>query len=285
MIPLPLLAAASTAMIQACAPNVAPPTIERIIHNESGGNALAVNINKPRDGRPRPTLPRTPRDAADAVSLVTPLIEAGYSIDLGLMQVNSKNLPALGFSVAEMFQPCTNITAGALVLSNFYSGAVKRHGPGQRALLAALSAYNTGDFLAGFKNGYVARYTGQRIAAPAVPAVNLAAEDTAVYVRKEKSMNSVFNNVASESVVFSRNFNDASIPGVVVEVDPDEAGSLGAFAEDALSAEDAWDSNANLDDAETTPAAVARGQGERSAEVLNLADARAAQPNGAANGK
>ncbi len=47
--------------------------------------------------------------------------------------------------------------AGAALFRDFYARAVKRYGYGQRALLAAVSAYNTGNFQAGFKNGYVAR--------------------------------------------------------------------------------------------------------------------------------
>lgn len=34
-------------------------------------------------------------------------------------------------------------------------------------------------------------------------------------------------------------------PGAIVQVDPDEAESLGAFVEDALTPEEAWDANAD----------------------------------------
>jgi type IV secretion system protein VirB1 len=37
---------------------------------------------------------------------------------------------------------------------------VGEFGEGQKALLAALSAYNTGEFARGFENGYVGRVVG-----------------------------------------------------------------------------------------------------------------------------
>lgn len=46
--------------------------------------------------------------------------------------------------------------------------------------------------------------------------------------------------------VISRNLEDLDTPGVIVEVDPEEAEDLGAFLETALSAEDAWESNVDL---------------------------------------
>ena len=48
-----------------------------------------------------------------------------------------------------------------------------------------------------------------------------------------------------KNAVLSENADDALIPGVVIVVDPDEAKRLGAFEEDALDHDTAW--NANLD--------------------------------------
>jgi|GEM_PF-2079487 len=44
----------------------------------------------------------------------------------------------------------------------------------------------------------------------------------------------------------SFDLEDLNTPGVVVVVDPDEAASLGAFQETALSLEDAWESNLDM---------------------------------------
>ncbi len=135
-----------------CAPNVAPPTIAAIIQVESGGNAFALGVNGWHGPRPHP------RTSKEAARLARTFIARGYSVDLGLMQINSRNLPGLGETVESIFEPCHNIHAGSRILSRGYAGAAKHFGPGQNALKAALSAYNTGNYEMGFKNGYVAKY-------------------------------------------------------------------------------------------------------------------------------
>jgi type IV secretion system protein VirB1 len=145
VIPAPLLA---------CALNIAAATLEAIVRVESGGNAIALNVNRLQGPQPHPA------SAADAVRIAESYIARGFSVDVGLMQVNSRNLPGLGYSLEQALDPCTNITAGGRILTANYAEAVRRLGEGQPALLAALSAYNTGDYSAGFRNGYVARYVG-----------------------------------------------------------------------------------------------------------------------------
>lgn len=171
-------------MIQQCAPNVAPTTIQHIIANESEGKPLALNVNvkkvpvlgddgkqivvtKP-DGTREPQtravtfkLPMPIKSTQDAVTVAELAIEAGHTVDLGYMQVNSANLKKLGYTVAQMYDPCTNVTAGAEILTASYANATKLYGEGQDALSAALSAYNTGNFKGGFLNGYVAKYYPQ----------------------------------------------------------------------------------------------------------------------------
>lgn len=265
-----------------CAPQVAPETVQHIIHVESRGNPLAININA-RKGHPKPSY-RAPSTAAEAVAIVTPLIQAGYSVDMGLMQVNSHNLPKLGFSIAEMFEPCTNISAGAQILTTFYRSAAGQFGGGQQALLASLSAYNTGNFRNGFSNGYVNRYI-QRIDGPPVAMQYSAPRydpttETTVFARKEtKRMNQqptteTHLDAGEDTIVYSRSVQDASIPGVMVQVDADDAERMGAFEETALSEESAWDANASLDDADTTPEAVAQSRHKAGLTVSKLAPVR-----------
>ena len=138
----------------ACAPNVAPVTLQAIAQVESGDNPLAVNVNG--IGVP----PQPPGDAQEAARLAERYIARGYSVDIGLMQVNSRNLAVLGITVEQVLDPCRNIHAAATVLTADYAAATRTRGDGQAALQAALSAYNTGDFYRGFANGYVARYYG-----------------------------------------------------------------------------------------------------------------------------
>lgn len=124
--------AAFLGLAATCAPGVAPETLAAVARAESGFDTLAINVNGPGGGRVRPA------GAADAVVRARTLIAAGRSVDLGLMQVNSRNLGWLGLSVEDAFDPCRSIAAGARVLTAF-------------------SGYNTGSPSRGFANGYVAR--------------------------------------------------------------------------------------------------------------------------------
>ena len=165
------------AALLACAVNVAPVTLEAVIQVESGGNPLAVNVNRLVGPQPHPVTP------AEAAAVARRYIAAGYSVDLGLMQVNSRNLAALGYSIDEVLDPCTSIKAGAAILTANYADAVRSRGEGQAALQAALSAYNTGSFSRGFANGYVARYYG-RGAVPALAGGVRQATATAAAVKR-----------------------------------------------------------------------------------------------------
>jgi type IV secretion system protein VirB1 len=267
-------------MMAACAPNVAPATLERIIAVESAGQPLALNANvkwvnvKDKDGNAvmvvtadGKTMPerkkvtfKSPieiKTVQDAVTVAYMAIEAGHSVDLSYMQVNSKNLNALGYSVEDMFDPCKNLAAGARVLTAFYAAALPKYKTEQTALKAALSAYNTGDFEKGFTNGYLARYgiNGQATALVNVPAFNPYAEDTAVSFRqppqKEEAMSSTKGEeapVLAQRVtpVVSKSQDDAQTPGVQVEHTADQAEENGAFKETAMSEADAWESNADI---------------------------------------
>lgn len=170
------------AALLACAPNVAPATLVAVIRVESGGDPLALHVNGLR------LQPPPAKTVAEAARIAESYVRRGFSVDLGLMQVNSRHLAAYGASVAAVLDPCTNIRIGAAILTEDYVAAARTRGDGQPALQAALSAYNTGDFVRGFANGYVAHYfaPGATPAAghmmPAVPA-NPYTADTSVLAR------------------------------------------------------------------------------------------------------
>lgn len=162
-------AAALSALIAACAPQVHPQTMAEVIRVESDGDEFAINVNRSRRQPPRQVT------LAGAVAVTRWHIARGYSVDLGLVQLNSRNLPALGLSVEAAFEPCANIAAGARILSDAYRKASVGSQDEQQALLVALSAYNTGSPVRGFLNGYVARYYPS-VGAPVVaspPAVSV----------------------------------------------------------------------------------------------------------------
>src|SRR3546814_7647533 len=79
----------------------------------------------------------------------------GASFDAGLMQINSANFARLGLTPETVFDPCTNLRAGAHVLTDNY----RRASDAGRAdpLRAALSEYNSGSRTRGLTNGYVGR--------------------------------------------------------------------------------------------------------------------------------
>jgi type IV secretion system protein VirB1 len=143
---------------------VAPVVLQAIIRTESGYDPLALHLN----GNVRLRSP--PKTAAQAAIWSDWLIRQGYSVDMGLMQINSRNLTTLNLTTADAFDPCRNIRAGAAILTAQYGRAADVSGEGTKALLQAISAYNTGTFHRGFKNGYVAKIVvnaqGTRSGAP-----------------------------------------------------------------------------------------------------------------------
>lgn len=130
--------------LYACAPNVDPVTIDVIIQHESAGNLFALHVNAPwTAAQPRAS------SVEEAAAITRKFVAAGYNVDLGLMQINSRNLSALGYTIEEMFEPCKNVAGGGAILTNFYGKALGSYQDGQPALHAALSAYATGSFVRG----------------------------------------------------------------------------------------------------------------------------------------
>lgn len=142
-------------LAQRCAPTVAPMTMVSIVQVESRGNPLAINVNRAPDPLPANSL-------LEAIATAERLIGQGQNLDLGLAQINSKNLAPLGLTVADAFEPCRNLAAAAKLLQTNYLAAA-RLAPEQDALRMAFSAYNTGNHRRGFLNGYVAKVEAEAI--------------------------------------------------------------------------------------------------------------------------
>ena len=145
-----------------CAPMVAPSTMQRVLKVESGFRPHVIGYKITKDGQVY-ELSRQPTDKAEAIAWARYLLANGYRFDAGIAQVNSSNFSRLGLKVEDLFNACSSIRAGGQILSEFYWSAVRQYGKGQTALLAAISAYQTGSFSAGFQTGYVQRVTGLRI--------------------------------------------------------------------------------------------------------------------------
>ncbi|CVI63708.1 type IV secretion system lytic transglycosylase VirB1 (plasmid) [Agrobacterium leguminum] len=130
-----------------CAPSVAPSTLAAIAKVESQFDPLSVHDNTTGE-----TLHW--RDQMGAAEGVKHRLQAGHSVDVGLMQVNSKNFTMLGLTPYGAIRPCASLSAASRLLENGYKdGPTARED--QLALRRAISVYNTGNFGRGFTNGYV----------------------------------------------------------------------------------------------------------------------------------
>lgn len=137
------------ALLPICAPAVHPETMSRIVLHESRGRPFAIGVN---DKSKRISQPKT---KTQAILLAEQLAAEGYNFDVGLGQLNSTNIKKLNISFDEAFDPCANLAHTSKILKDNYSRALRVSANPQQALELALSAYNTGNFSAGFTNGYV----------------------------------------------------------------------------------------------------------------------------------
>jgi len=121
---------AALALSLQCAPSVDPHMLVAIGQHESGLDPLTIHDN---------TTGQVLHGAGVATA-ASQLIAAGHSVDLGLMQINSRNLALLNLSVDDAFTACRSIEAAA-------------------RLLALFSRYNTGSPQRGIANGYATKVT------------------------------------------------------------------------------------------------------------------------------
>jgi len=145
-----------TALALACAPNIHPITLDALIRHESGARQYAIGVN--HKGK---ALSQQPHDLEAANQAAEKLIAQGIDFDAGLGQINVRNWDWLGLTSTTVFDPCRNLAAAQMVLSDCYARALNSHRDQQQALRAALSCYNTGNFHRGFANGYVGKVLAQ----------------------------------------------------------------------------------------------------------------------------
>ena len=153
-----------------CGPSVAPSTLASIARTESAFEPLSINDNTTGTSG----VPAT-RDVA--IQIASKLLEAGHSVDIGIMQINSANFARLGLTLEAAFDPCKSVAAGAAVLAGGYAGGATHEGQ-QSALRVAISRYNTGDAQRGFANGYVHKV--ELAAGRIVPALDVGAGPAAM---------------------------------------------------------------------------------------------------------
>jgi len=145
----------------ACAPQVHADTARALVSVESAFNPWAVGVVGG-------SLVRQPRHRAEALATAKALQAAGWNFSVGLGQINVGNFERLGLTVESAFEPCANLAAMQVVLSECFdraSGSASKEAD-QVAVRQALSCYYSGNFATGFRHGYVRKVV---VAARAVP--------------------------------------------------------------------------------------------------------------------
>ncbi len=149
-------------LAQSCAPSVPVSTLEAIARTESALYPYALSINRPHQlahhqgwNRGTITFERQPASREEAIAWTHWLLARGITVSIGLLQVNSEHAALLHLTSEKLFDPCTNLRAGAALLSTTYAATARIHGEGFASLDSALSYYNTGSPTAGLTNGYV----------------------------------------------------------------------------------------------------------------------------------
>ena len=138
-----------SALAMACAPMVNASTAHALVAVESSFNPHAIGVVGG-------VLERQPRNRAEALATVTQLRATGWNFSVGLAQINVHNFERLGLTPVSAFDPCENLRAMQAVLTECFDRSASDR-PDQVALRQALSCYYSGNFVTGFRHGYVQR--------------------------------------------------------------------------------------------------------------------------------
>ncbi|MHB1670202.1 lytic transglycosylase domain-containing protein [Thiomonas sp.] len=143
-------------LLHQCAPQVSVVTMAAIIKQESSGNPLALHDNTTGKSY-------RPASLAEAAKLAADLIQQGHSVDIGLGQINNRNLRRLHLKAEQVLDPCTNIRAAQTILLRGWKQS-------RGDLRGALAAYNTGNTGSAVGAQYAAQVFGQAgVIVPAIP--------------------------------------------------------------------------------------------------------------------
>jgi type IV secretion system protein VirB1 len=167
-----------------CAQGAPTDTLLAIARTESALYSNAISINRPNAAARRAgyangqlALAKQPKDRKEATYWLHWLAIHRLTVSIGLMQVNSEIASDFHLKPEQLLDPCTNLRVGAAILISVYSDMARQFGEGFAALDAALSFYNSGNSIAGFRNGYVASVyahapRGSNVSRPSNPPAN-----------------------------------------------------------------------------------------------------------------
>jgi len=153
-----------SALAMACAPMVHASTAHALVAVESSFNPHAIGVVGG-------ALVRQPRSRAEALATATQLQAKGWNFSVGLAQINVHNFERLGLTPVTAFDPCENLRAMQAVLTECFDRSAPDR-PDQAALRQALSCYYSGNFVTGFRHGYVQRVA--RAVSPRQVAIGVA---------------------------------------------------------------------------------------------------------------
>lgn len=172
-----------TAMDMTMCPNLAVPAevMHHVVQVESGSNPFAIGVVGGQ-------LVRQPGSLDEALATVQMLDARGYDYSLGVAQVNRRNLGRYGLDTYEKaFDACANVAAGAQILGECYDHSGNDWGK-------AFSCYYSGNFVTGYRDGYVQKVyasmqadalAGTSLAAAPIPLrpANAVRQDAAARLR------------------------------------------------------------------------------------------------------
>jgi type IV secretion system protein VirB1 len=150
--------------------------MHHVVQVESAYNPYAIGVVGGR-------LQRQPKTLDEAVATAAMLEEKGYNFSLGLAQVNRYNLKKYGLqSLRTAFDVCRNLRAGSRILAECYQRSGNDWGK-------SFSCYYSGNFVTGYRHGYV-----QKVYASMQRAASRPAADT------DRAILLVAERVAAERV-------------------------------------------------------------------------------------
>lgn len=136
-------------------PDLAVPleVMQHVVRVESSHNPFAIGVVGGN-------LVRQPKNIPEALATVRMLESRGFNFSLGIAQVNRYNLGKFGLdSYEKAFQVCPNLQAGSRILAECYGRSGHDWGK-------SFSCYYSGNFVTGYRHGYVQKiYASMRQAA------------------------------------------------------------------------------------------------------------------------
>ena len=196
-------------------PNLAVPmsVMQHVVRVESSQNPYAIGVVGGR-------LARQPRNLSEAVATARQLEQQGFNFSLGIAQVNRYNLAKYGLSsYQQAFEICPNLQAGSRILNECYNRA--------RDWGKAFSCYYSGNFVTGYKHGYVQKVfasmrQGGQVVAPVGGGIAVYgdANRRVRVVQSYPAYSSAMANTMSPTIVNARYLEDPKPANQVVSDGP-----------------------------------------------------------------